>query len=61
MQNAKNLQIELRLVETKISSLDAAIAELPDRTPQYQRFNLERTRDYLANQAKFLRDLLSAA
>lgn len=61
MQNPKPLQIELRLVETKLSSLEAAISELPKRTPAYQRFNLERTRDYLANQAKFLRDLLSAA
>lgn len=61
MQNPKNLQVELRLVETKLSSMNAAIAALPKRTPAYQRFNLERTRDYLVNQAQFLRDLLEAA
>jgi hypothetical protein len=61
MQNANNLQVELRLVETKLTSMEAAITALPKRAPTYQRFNLERTRDYLANQARFLRDLLEAA
>jgi hypothetical protein len=61
MQNPKCLQSELRLVETKLSSLEAAIEQLPIRTPRYQRFNLENTRDYLANQARFLRDLLEVA
>jgi hypothetical protein len=61
MQNQDNIKVELRLVEVKLNSLEAAIAELPRKTPQYQRFNLERTRDYLANQARFLRDLLEVA
>jgi hypothetical protein len=61
MQNAKNLQTELTLVEEKLTSLEQAIAGLPKRTPQYQRFSLERTRDYLQNQARFLRDLIQEA
>jgi uncharacterized protein (DUF342 family) len=61
MQNLNSLQSELHLVEEKLSSLESAISELPKRTPAYQRFNLERTRDYLKNQARFLRDLIQEA
>lgn len=57
--NQQKLQAELTLVETKLSSLEQALATLPRRAPQ--RFNLERTRDYLANQARCLRELLEAA
>jgi hypothetical protein len=61
MQNPKNLQVELRLVETKLSAMETAIAELPKKTPAYRRFNLEHTRDYLQNQAKFLREVQQLA
>lgn len=54
-----DLSSELKLVEQKLASLDQILSTLPRRAPQ--RFNLERTRDYLANQVRSLRELLEAA
>jgi hypothetical protein len=54
------LKLEVRLVETKLSSLEALIESLPRNTPAYRRCDLERTQLSLANQLQYLRDLLSS-